>query len=443
LATAFTPDNSSAAPPTGEQIYYTNQRVFLIPFTPGPDSANLSQVLLYVSEDLGKGYKLFSTNSPTDPKFRFTAPGDGWYWFAVQTKDTAGRFSPPNVNAVAPGLKVCVDTLPPAIYVKQVGTSDAIAAFEWNIREDNPDLFTLRADYRAMGTQDWSPLQIPPRLVGQFPWNPATKGPWEVRVQMRDKAGNQGEQTTTVTAGAWRPDTPGTGTGTPPPNPGRGNVIMVNSRSIQLDYQVNLEGKSGTTHAEIYITENDGRTWAPHVNKAPRKGPHTVQVKGEGVYGFYIAPVSGVGLSDPPVMGTLPQVSVEVDTTPPSVKLVGAPLVGTGTELNRVTIKYLATDKNLAARPIRILWTEDASLPNAEWKPVESTTLPNEGVYTWTVPESVPAQFYVKVEATDTAGNVGTTQMPPLVKVDPIKPRAEITGVKVGNPVTASPPSPP
>ena len=44
------------------------------------------------------------------------------------------------------------------------------------------------------------------------------------------------------------------------------------------------------------------------------------------IFGFFVVPVSGVGLSDPPVAGTPPQVSVEVDTTPPAVTLLGPPL---------------------------------------------------------------------------------------------------------------------
>ena len=428
LAAVVLSAESRAAAPTGDRIYYTNQRTFLIPFTPEPGSTGIQQVLLHVSTDDGRTYKLHATGGPAEKSFKFSAVADGWYWFAVQTQDTAGRFFPPNINLVPPGLKVYVDTLPPAVYLKQLATTEAAAAIEWDIREDNPDLFTLRADYRAVGSRDWIPLQIPPRLQGHFPWNPTVKGPWEVRLQMRDKAGNLGEQTTTVTAGAWRPDSTTT---TAPPAP-RGNVIMVNSRQIQLNYKVDNVGKSDVSTVQIWITENEGRTWTKFPKEATRDGPFSVQVTKEGLYGFFVVPVSGVGLSDPPLAGTPPQVSVEVDLTNPVITLLGAPLVGSGADINKVTIRYQATDKNFGATPIKIHW-RDAKVPSAEWQEVASN-LTNEGFYTWTVPESVPAQFHIKVEAVDLAGNVGqaTTLVP--VNVDPIKPRATITGVEAVKP---------
>jgi hypothetical protein len=423
--TALPPATGRADTPTGDRIFYINQRTFLIPSKPDPGAAGIQQVLLYVSDDLGRTYKFHASSGPVEENFKFTAPADGWYWFSVQRKDTAGRLFPPNLYTVPPGLKVCVDTLPPVVYLKQVATTEAAAAFEWDIREENPDLLSLRADYRAAAERDWLPLQVPPRLAGQFPWNPSMKGPWEVRMQIRDKAGNLGEQTTTIAAAGWRPDS----NPTPTPSPARANFIRVNSKQIQLNYKVDLVGKSDISAVEIWRTEDDGRSWKADETKAPKQGPHTVQVTREGVYGFFVVPVSGVGLSDPPVSGTPPQVTVEVDLTPPVVSLLGPPLVGTGADLNKVTIRYQATDKNFGPTPIRILW-RDAKVPSSEWADV-ANNLTNEGSYVWNVPDSVPAhQFFIKVEAVDLAGNIGSAVTPLAVKVDPIKPKASITGVE-------------
>ena len=437
VVAVLAPSLSSAAPPTGDRIFYTKERSFWIPFKPEPGSTGIQQVLLYVSDDLGRSYKYHSSSGPTGQNFKFTAPGDGWFWFAVQTQDTTGRSSPPNVNVVPPGLKVCVDTLPPVVYVKQVATNEAPAAFEWDIREDNPDLLSLRADYRTVGATDWLRLELPPRLTGQYPWNPTVKGPWEVRLQMRDKAGNLGEQTTTVAAAAaYRPDP----TGTPAPSSLRANIIRVNSRQIQLNYKVDVVGKSDISTVEIHVSEDDGRSWKALPKKAPKQGPFTVEVAREGVYGFYVVPVSGVGLSDPPGPGTPPQVTVEVDLTKPAVSFLGVPLVGTGADINKVTIRYQAVDKNFGPRPIRILW-RDTKVPPSEWAEVASN-LPNDGVYIWSVPDNVPAQFHIKVEALDLAGNLGIALTLKPVNVDPIKPRASIIDVQAVKQPTAAPAPP-
>jgi hypothetical protein len=431
LLPALVPRAARALPPTGDRIFYIKERSFLIPAVPDPGATGVQEVLLYVSEDNGRSYKFHASSNRLDEKFKFVAPGDGWYWFAVQTKDAAGRLFPPNLYAVPPGLKVCVDTLPPVIYVKQVATTEAAAAFEWDVREDNPDLLSLRADYRSTGDRDWLPLQIPPRLAGQFPWNPTGKGPWEVRLQMRDKAGNLGEQVTTIAAAGSRPDA-----GPAPPSPPRSNFVRVNSKQIQLNYKVDVVGKSDISTVEIWRTEDDGRTWKADVTNAPKQGPFTVTAPREGIFGFYVVPVSGVGLSEPPVNGTPPQVTVEVDLTPPVVNLLGPPLVGTGADLNKVTIRYQAADKNFGPTPIKILW-RDAKVPSSEWAEVASN-LTNEGFYVWNVPDSVPAhQFFIKVEAVDLAGNVGSAVTPVSVKVDPIKPKASIIGVEA---VKALPP---
>src|SRR5438105_9436622 len=127
LACLIAVGSAAAAPPTGDRIYYTNQRTFLIPFTPEPGSTGIQQVLLHVSTDDGRSYKLHDKGGPNEKSFKFSAVADGWYWFSVQTQDVRGGFFPPNINLVAPGLKVYVDTLPPAVYLKQIATTEAAA----------------------------------------------------------------------------------------------------------------------------------------------------------------------------------------------------------------------------------------------------------------------------------------------------------------------------
>src|SRR5262249_847375 len=180
-----------------------------------------------------------------------------------------------------------------------------------------------------------------------------------------------------------------------------------------------------------WYTENEGKTWSKFPKAAQREGPYVVSVTREGVYGFFVVPVSGVGLSDPPVAGTPPQVWVEVDLTSPVVTTLGPPAVGTGADINKVTIRYQATDRNFGQSPIRIFWKPHSTTqnPTPEWAEV-ANNLPNEGVYVWTVPDSVPAQFHLKVEAVDLAGNVGNDVTKDVVKVDPIKPKATIIGVE-------------
>ena len=50
----------------------------------------------------------------------------------------------------------------------------------------------------------------------------------------------------------------------------------------------------------------------------------------------------------------------------------------------------------------------------------------------WTLPEGVPYQFHVRVEAVDQAGNVGEAVTESLVKVDLALPKVRILNVEPG-----------
>jgi hypothetical protein len=62
-----------------------------------------------------------------------------------------------------------------------------------------------------------------------------------------------------------------------------------------------------------------------------------------------------------------------------------------------------------------LLWARDAQGP---WLPI-ITQLENTGFYEWKLPPRQPGQFYVRVTASDTAGNVSTAETPGPVVLDP------------------------
>src|SRR5262249_22634088 len=145
-------------------------------------------------------------------------------------------------------------------------------------------------------------------------WRAPGPGPVEVRLQVRDKANNPAEATTTVTPGALPP-------GGAAPEAPRGNISHVKSRTFQLNYTIEEVGPSGVKNVEVWYTK-DTRTWQRYSTDAPRQGPYTVTVQSEGRYGFTLIPRSGVGLADkPPQAGDQPQIWVEVDETKPDLRL--------------------------------------------------------------------------------------------------------------------------
>src|SRR5262249_1336185 len=144
-----------------------------------------------------------------------------------------------------------------------------------------------------------------------------------------------------------------------------------------------------------------------------------------GLYGFTLVVQSGVGRGDrPPQAGDPAQVWVEVDLTKPAVKLLGTE-VGTGADLGNMTITWRASDKNLGQQPVTISSAERKEGP---WSQVPSN-LDNTGRYVWRMKDDLPLKFFVRVEAADRAGNIGSDETEQPVIVDLSQPKGQILGV--------------
>jgi hypothetical protein len=422
--------------PIQPQVLYARQRQISIPFDPDPAEAHrLKQLQLYYSNDLGKTWHLGATAAPDQKKFNFLAEGDGLYLFAVQTTDLTGRNFPEKMDAVTPGLRVVIDTVPPVVTLKPLPSKGNEVGVAWTIQDDNLDLTlpdAMQLQYRAVGAGTWQPLFRLPGATQHY-WAPGTTATLEVKLRARDLAGNATEATTQVSLGG--------GFGNPGDNPAPGpgpidpDRRYLNTKRISLNYKIVEQGPSGISGLDLWFT-TDGRSWSKFQlpknasNDVTFTGPLTFDVQGEGVYGFTLIPRSGVGISPPPPqIGEKPQVWIEVDLTKPSVELQSV-LVGQGQHKGKLQVSWLARDKNLGKNPITISYGSSATGP---WN-ICAKDLPNTGNYVWTMPVGgdMPWQFYLKVEAVDLAGNVGEAITPGLVKVDTTPPRAVITGVQPG-----------
>jgi hypothetical protein len=346
------------------------------------------------------------------------------------------------MDGIQPTLRVVVDTIPPLVNLRPLPPRNGEVGIGWEIRDESFDenqLDAVRLEYRTAGAATWTPL---PRrgLAPQLYWNPETNDVLEVRLRARDRAGNWGEATTNVSLNGQSsgssapPATPsadgaagGANPGPATPDPDR---RMVNSKTVHLNFEIKDKGPSGISSLELWFTQ-DGRSWNkyPLPKAADDKGftsPLVVPVAQEGVYGFTLVAKSGVGLGErPPQVGDRPQVWVEVDLTKPVVQIKDV-VVGQGKDKGKLFIGWTAYDKNLDKAPITISHAEKASGP---WTPITTDRVANSGRYVWSMPPKVPYQFLVKVEAVDTAGNIGEAVTSELVKVDLSQPKARILTV--------------
>ena len=95
-------------------------------------------------------------------------------------------------------IKVVVDKTPPVVTLTVLPTKGNSIGVCWDIREDNPDLDLAEStilEYRQIGTENWQNLTMAPIACEHY-WN-ATEVV-EVRLRVRDRAGNWGEGSITV-----------------------------------------------------------------------------------------------------------------------------------------------------------------------------------------------------------------------------------------------------
>jgi hypothetical protein len=422
-------------------IIYSRFRHFRIPFQTGAGEQRLKQLQLYVSTDQGKSWQPAALAPPEQRHFKFMTDRDGFFWFAVQTQDQEGRLNPPSMEdrigpdgikiSVQPSLKVIVDSKPPAVALQPLAPRGGEVGVSWDIRDDNLDLTlpdAIQLDYRPVGSGgSWIPLLRQPGTAQAF-WNPHTQAAVEVRLRARDRAGNWGEATTLVSLAG----VPQANSENPNPNtiqgPAPAERRLVNSKRITLNYELKEVGPSGVSAVDLWYTQ-DGRSWNKY---PPRPGEDANQravafeVQGEGLYGLTLVARSGVGLGiRPPQLGDRPQIWVEVDLTKPEVQLHSV-VVGLGADKGKLAITWSARDKNLHKQPITLSYAEHAGGP---WTTIVEHQA-NTGRYVWTMPDRVPYQFHVRVEAADRAGNVGAAVTAEVVKVDLSQPRVNILNVE-------------
>jgi hypothetical protein len=445
LPAAWEPARGQA--PIQPQILYSKQRQIAIPFDPDPAQAHrLKQVQLYYSTDQGRTWHVGAIAAPDQKKFNFLANSDGLHLFAVQTTDLAGRSFPDKMEGVTPALRVVIDTAAPIVNLKPLPPRGNEVGVAWDIQDDNQDVVSadaIRLEYRKAGGLNWLPLSRVPGAT-QLYWAPGSTDLFDVKIRVRDLAGNTTEATTQCSlagTGGYGFPSYGPGGNDGAPKTGPSGVALdpgrrfINTKRVALNYEITDSGPSGISSIDLWFT-NDGRIWSKYelpkasANDPTFKGPLAFDVQGEGIYGFTLIPKSGVGISaPPPQVGEKPQIWIEVDLTKLVVELKSV-LVGQGTDKGKLYISWAAADKNFGNTPISLSYGATADGP---WTLIYGK-LPNTGSYVWTMPVggSMPWQFFIKVEAIDLAGNIGEAITPGLVKVDTFQPKAKILDVRGG-----------
>jgi hypothetical protein len=199
---------------------------------------------------------------------------------------------------------------------------------------------------------------------------------------------------------------------------------LTNTPQVTLDYEVTKVGPSGVGRVALYLTKDDGRTWEPFGEDADLKPPMTANLPGEGIYGLRLVVTSRAGLGGrPPQLGDLPQMRIEVDTTPPATRLFYPQ--PDPSRRDALILTWSASDRSLAPNPITLQWAER---PDGVWNNI-ATDLTNTGRYVWQLAPNMPYRVYLRVTARDLAGNVGVDESPEPVLIDLHEPEGQLLGI--------------
>ena len=208
------------------------------------------------------------------------------------------------------------------------------------------------------------------------------------------------------------------------------SLQQINSRRFNLNYSVDAIDPSGVDRVVLWMTRDGGQSWKSWATDPDSTSPFPVEVDESGVYGFRIVVHSRDGLTGlAPNRGDKPDMWVNVDTEAPLAQIISVPY-GRGNEAGRLIINWQAEDPQLTLRPITLAYSAN---PAGPWTPIEQG-LRNTGRYVWKVGSQVPERIYIRLEATDQAGNVGVFQLQNLIDISGLVPRGRIQSVEpIGN----------
>jgi hypothetical protein len=184
---------------------------------------------------------------------------------------------------------------------------------------------------------------------------------------------------------------------------------LCSSNHIVVNYVVEASASGGRPMAELWAQQPGVQGWQLIGVDEDGRTPIEAKLPSEGAWGLKIVVREGVDPTPGPAAGSPPEMVVEVDATPPQVRVAPASLND-----GRVLIRWEASDANLDAQPIDLLYSAS---PRGPWRPL-ATGLKNVGEYVWDIAGTgVPAEVCLRVEARDRARHVGFGLAPEPIRL--------------------------
>ena len=383
-----------------------------------PHEARPHEVRLFVASDDNPAWNLVSRAASGAGRFIFRARRDGRYRFLIQGvfQDAGGaRFTKTLARR-----GVLVDTCPPQVMLKGDRGSDGQVTVSWRAADPHLADDALKLVYRIAPDGPWQPVAVDRAGVlrsgegesGRVTWwVPKTAEVIDVRAEFVDRAGNMAVGHCQLRTHGSESQGPPVQTAAASDRVSESRLPVLRSLEFEVDYRIEGTRPDRVREVQLWITPDEGAHWSLLASDPDRTSPIAAHVEREGRYGFRIvARGAEGGAAVTPTAGTLPELCLEFDRTPPSVRLTSA-----RHEQGMLALSWEAVDSRLGSRPISLYCGPSRDGPWTEL----ATNHANTGSLTHRL-ETGKAPDFLRIEATDEAGNVGVDvaayPMPPRVQ---------------------------
>jgi hypothetical protein len=203
---------------------------------------------------------------------------------------------------------------------------------------------------------------------------------------------------------------------------------LARGRRFAWDYEIPaVRRTAGPLRAELWTTRDGGLTWQKAAIDTDGRSPIDVELAEAGFYGVRLELVADVPDADAgPRSGAEPDAWVGIDDQPPQLELVGIDRDETAST-DAFVIRYAARDPLLASNSVRLLYSPNAEGP---WATI-MTGAANEGSHRWEPGKNVPARVFIRIEATDAAGNQAAAVSDEAVSVAPTRFGGRLGGLRL------------
>lgn len=203
---------------------------------------------------------------------------------------------------------------------------------------------------------------------------------------------------------------------------------LARGRRFAWDYEIPAVRRvAGPLRAELWTTRDGGLTWQQAAIDDDGRSPIDVELAEPGFYGVRLELVADVPDAEAgPRSGAEPDAWVGIDEEPPQVELVAVDRDETAAG-DVLLIRYAARDPLLAANSTRLLYSPNADGP---WATITAAAA-NEGIHRWEPGRNVPARVYIRVEASDAAGNKGFAATEEAISIAPTRFGGRLGGLRV------------